>query len=66
MPPRGLPLPAAISAGNASSGLLKNSRFCMLLKQVQMQGGARSEARGVPRAYVAVPRERANVIPAAG
>jgi hypothetical protein len=31
-----------------------------LLKKVQMQGGARCEARGVLEPYVAVPRERAN------
>jgi hypothetical protein len=31
-----------------------------LLKKVQMQGGARCEARGVLRPYVAAPRERAN------
>jgi hypothetical protein len=40
--------------------MLKNSLSVRLLKKVQLQGGARSEARGVLRAYVAAPRERSN------
>ena len=43
-----------------SSGMLKNVLFRRLLKKVQMQGGARGEARGVRGRYVAAPRERAN------
>jgi hypothetical protein len=40
--------------------LLKNSLSPRLLKKVQMQGGERSEVRGVLATYVAAPRERAN------
>jgi hypothetical protein len=40
--------------------MVKNSLFRRLLKKVQVQGGARSEARGVLGPYVAAPREGAN------
>jgi len=40
--------------------MLKNRPSRGLLKKVQMQGGARSEVRGVLGPYVAAPRERAN------
>jgi hypothetical protein len=40
--------------------LLKDPFLCRLRKKVQMQGGARGEARGVLGPYVAAPRERAN------
>jgi hypothetical protein len=40
--------------------MLKNPLFRRLLKKVQVQGGARSEARVVLGPYVAAPRERAN------
>jgi hypothetical protein len=40
--------------------MLKDSFSARLLKKVQMQGGARWEARGVLGSYVAAPRERAN------
>jgi len=40
--------------------MLKNSFPARLLKKVQLQGGARSEVRGVLGPYVAAPRERAN------
>ena len=49
----------------ALSRVLKNSLSPRLLKKVQMQGGAHSEARGVLGPYVAAPRERANAPPAA-
>ena len=49
----------------ALSKMLKNSLLPRLLKKVQMQGGAHSEARGVLGPYVAAPRERANAPPAA-
>jgi hypothetical protein len=38
----------------------KNSLLLRLFKKAQMQGAARSEARGVLGAYVAAPRERGN------
>jgi hypothetical protein len=44
----------------AMTQVLKNPLFRRLLKKVQIQGGARSEARGVLSTYVAAPRERAN------
>jgi len=40
--------------------LLKNSFSHRLLKKAQVQGAARSEARGVLSTYVAAPRERGN------
>jgi hypothetical protein len=40
--------------------MLKNPLLPRLLKKVQVQGGARGEARGVLGPYVAAPRERAN------
>ena len=40
--------------------MLNNFLLSRLLKKVQMEGGARCEARGVLRPYVAAPRERAN------
>jgi len=45
--------------------MLKHSLSPGLLKKVQMQGGARGEARGVLGPYVAAPREHANAPPAA-
>jgi hypothetical protein len=38
----------------------KNWFSVRLLKKVQMQGGARYEARGVLNPYAAAPRERTN------
>ena len=38
----------------------ENPALARLLKKIQMQGGARCEARGVLGLYVAAPRERAN------
>jgi hypothetical protein len=40
--------------------MLKSTFSYRPLKKVQVQGGARGEARGVLRSYVAAPRERAN------
>jgi hypothetical protein len=40
--------------------MLKSSLSVRLLKKVQLQGGARREARDVLGAYVAAPRERSN------
>jgi len=40
--------------------MLKNVLSPRLVKKVQMQGGARNEARGVLACYAAAPRERAN------
>jgi hypothetical protein len=40
--------------------MVKNPFSLRLLKEVQMQGGAGGEARGVLSPYVAAPRERAN------
>jgi hypothetical protein len=45
--------------------MLKNLLLPRLLKKAYVQGGARSEVRGVLGPYVAAPRERANAPPAA-
>jgi hypothetical protein len=60
--------PAAAEAAGKDAGpfqspagsLLKHPLLGRLLKKAQVQGGARSEARGVLGPYVAAPRERAN------
>ena len=55
--------PAAAEAAGKDVGPFSAARTPVSgrpLKKVQMQGGAGCEARGVPRVYVAAPRERAN------
>jgi hypothetical protein len=50
----------AESAQPDLDSLLRKAFFPRPLKRVQMQGAARSEARGVLSMYVAAPRERGN------
>jgi hypothetical protein len=49
-----------VGRSHYASRMLKNSLSVRLLKKVQMQGGARAEARGVLSTYVAAPREGDN------
>ena len=57
---RRAPGPSGFPASSCLNRLPKSPVFARLLKKAQVQGVARSEARGVLSTYVAAPRERGN------